>query len=129
MEGKYAKAVKLGTPALPGPDNRGSVCILHKIIDVGQKYETVIRLVLILEYYRLVNTDGDVGWLNRMIVNRDFRDLDEQLFFLEFEPADDAEIEDGLAVRRIQRQRCHRKERAKAAQVLCLANVTQRLKP
>jgi len=95
---KHAKAVKLSAPALIRPDDCGGICDFHLVIYVGKKNETVTRLVLILKNYRLVDADGYVRSLNRVVVNRDFGYRDKQLLPLVFKPADDAQIQDRLAI-------------------------------
>lgn len=58
----------------------------------------MIGFVLIFEYHGLVDANGDVARLHCTISDFHLRNFTHQLPFLNFEPTDDAEIKDRLAV-------------------------------
>ena len=71
MIGEHAEAVKFSTPTLCGLDDRGGVCGFHFVIYVGKKDESVADLIHVLKNHGLVDANGYIRGLNRVVVNRD----------------------------------------------------------
>ena len=85
-------------PSFTRGDNRGGNGVLHVVVHIRYENQSMVSLVLVFEKNGLVDTNRHVRGLNRLVADHYFSNVREELFLLELQPGDYAQVLNRLTV-------------------------------